>query len=188
MEETDVTLEAYQERGLVDGGDTLLHYHLADRGPFPIPCANFYDTTQQNAVSTTVAYPMTLNTEVFNNIVRKSGSKFYAVAEGIYNIQFSCQLENSDSQTWDAEIWLAKNGSNVTESSTIIAVPAKHGSTHGHCVAAWNFFERLASGDYFELMWRAESTAVYMPHRAATTSPARPSVPSIILTINLVSI
>ena len=184
-----MTLDARQEGELTGGGDTFLHYHLADRGPFPIPHGSFYDTTQHNIVSTTAAYPITLNTTVLSKGVSiVSNSRITVRSLGVYNIQFSLQLENSDSQDHDAEVWLSKNGTNVTESSTIVSVPGKHGSINGHCVAAWNFFEEMNSGDYVELYWKADSTTVFMPHRAATTSPTRPSVPSVILTVNLVSI
>lgn len=174
---------------LIGGGDTLLHYHLADRGPFPIPYGSFYDTTQQTIASTTEAYAMTYNTTVLSNGVEiVDNSKITVTAAGIYNIQFSAQLENPDSQEHDVEIWLSKNGINVTESSTMVYVPAKHGSIDGHVAAAWNFFVELSRNDYVELMWHAGSTLVRIPHRAATTNPTRPSVPSVILTVNLMSV
>ena len=183
-------LANWQEQELVNGGDSRLHYHLDDRGPFPIPHGSFYDTTQQNIVSTTTAYAITLDTTALSKGVEiVSNSRITVKSRGVYNIQFSCQLENSDTgSVHDAEIWLSKNGTNVTESSTIVGVPAKHGGINGHCVAAWNFFVAAERNDYFELYWKADNTSVFMPHRAATTSPTRPSVPSVILTVNLVSV
>ena len=183
-------LDPRQEQQLISAGDNLLHYNLADRGPFPIPHGSFYDTTAQVISSTTTAYAMTYNTTVesYEVWVGATPSMVYVGASGVYNIQFSCQLANTDSQAHDAEIWLAINGSNITESSTIIGIPSSHGGVDGHSVAAWNFLQRLNRNDYFQLVWRADSTQVSMPHRAATTSPTRPSVPSVILTVNLVSI
>ena len=181
-------MDARSEMELTGGGDTLLHYHLQDRGPFPIPCASFYDTTTQTAASTTTAYPITCDTEVYNTLFNQDGSKFYARTAGIFNIQFSCQLTNTDTHAHDFEIWLKVNGSNVAESGSIVDVPASHGGGPGHIVAAWNFFQRLDVGDYFEMYWCASSTTVSLPHRAATTNPTRPSVPSVILTAHMVSI
>lgn len=182
-------LDSHQEQQLTGAGDTLLHYHLADRGPFPIPHGSFYDTTTQSIVSTTTAYPITLNTTVLSKGVSvASSSRITVAAKGVYNLQFSCQLANSDVQSQDAEIWLAKNGSNVTESSTIIDVPQSHGGGDGHAVAAWNSFIALNRNDYVELLWCATSTLVSMPHRAAAVTPTRPSVPSVIVTRNLVSV
>lgn len=182
-------LDPRDEQQLVGGGDTLLHYHLADRGPFPIPHGSFYDTTTQSIVSTTTAYALKCNTTTESyQVYVVADDKFYVTVPGVYNIQFSCQLTNTDTKTNDAEFWLSVNGTNVTESSTILDVPQSHDGVAGHAVAAWNFIVRLARNDYFQLMWCADSTTVSLPHRAATTSPTRPSVPSVIVTAHLVSV
>jgi hypothetical protein len=184
-----VPLDSRQEQELTGGGDTMLHYHNQDRGPFPIPHGSFYDTTNHTIASTTAAYALTYDTTVLSKGVRiVSSSRITVDATAIYNIQFSAQLENSDSSDHDTEIWFAKNGTNITESSTIMSVPSKHGAINGHCVAAWNLFVEMNRNDYVEIYWKADSTSVFMPHRAAATSPTRPSVPSIILTVNLVSV
>ena len=181
-------MESWQDQLLVGGGDTFLHYHLADRGPFPIPHGSFYDTTTQTIAVANTAYSMSYNTTVLSNLTRVSSTKVYVETSGVYNIQFSCQLENSDSTDHDVDIWLSVNGTNSAETNTKIAVPSKHGGVNGHAVAAWNFFERMNRNDYFELKWSAASTQVSMPHFAAASSPTRPSTPSVILTVQLVSI
>jgi len=181
-------LDPRNEAELIQGGDTQLHYHLADRGPFPIPHGAFYDTTTQTCASTTTAYAMTYNTTVFSQGVWVDNSKIYVSAPGIYNVQFSCQLGNTDSAAHDIHIWLAKNGVNETESNTIVDVPPKHGGTYGHTVAAWNFFVQMNRNDYVEIMWNAESTSVSIPHFPVATNPTRPSTPSVILTVTLVSV
>jgi hypothetical protein len=174
---------------LTGKGDCREHYHLEDRGPFPISHGYFYDTTSQTIASTTTAYAATLNTTVYSNGVEiVSGSRITARSSGLYNIQFSAQLANSDSQDHDVDIWLAMNGTNITESTGTVSVPAKHGAINGHTLAAWNFFQRMGRGDYVQLMWQADSTLVSAPHIAAQTSPARPSTPSFIVSVNLVSI
>lgn len=181
-------LDPRDEQQLVGGGDTFLHYHLADRGPFQIPHGAFYDTTDNVIASTTTSYALRCNTTTESHEVWVDTDKFYVSVPGVYNIQFSCQLQNTDVKTNDAEIWLAINGTNVTESNTIVDIPQSHGGGVGHTVAAWNFMVRLNRNDYFQILWRADSTLVSMPHRAAATSPTRPSVPSVIITAHLVSI
>lgn len=106
---------------------------------------------------------------------------------GLYNIQFSAQLLNSDSQEHDVSIWLARDGVAEPDSCTDITVPKKHGSYNGASVAAWNFFYRAQKDEYFRLLWSAPSELVYIAGLPARTAPVRPVTPSIILTVNKVS-
>ena len=46
-------------------------------------------------------------------------------------------------------------------------------------VAAWEYLVNASAGDYYVLYWSAPSTAVSMVYQAATTSPTRPSSPSV---------
>lgn len=108
-------------------------------------------------------------------------------ADGIYNIQFSVQLHNSDSQAHDVSIWLSRDGVAEPDSCTDITVPSKHGSSNGAAVAAWNFFYRAKTNEYCRLMWSTSSPLVYIAGLPARTTPNRPATPSIILTVNRVS-
>lgn len=179
-----------QASELTGKGDCREHYHLEDRGPFPIVHGAFYDLTQQNAASTTVAYPMTFdNTVTHNGVDLVDNSKITVRMPGIYNIQFSAQYANPDTQDHNVAVWLAVDGVNVPASNTVLSVPAKHGAYLGHHVAAWNFVQRLGRGQYFELMWATDSTQVYIAYLpAAFGPPSRPSTPSVILTAHMVSI
>ena len=117
-------------------------------------------------------------------------SKVYVAALGVYNLQFSLQLENTDSQLQDVNIWLGKNGSPESNSNTLVSVPNKHGSVNGHGVAAWNFYlEYTALTDYFELYWLTDDTNVQIKHEAGfgTAPNDVPEIPSIILTVTFVS-
>jgi hypothetical protein len=106
---------------------------------------------------------------------------------GIYNIQFSAQLLNEDSQEHEVSIWLARNGSNEPDSCGDVTVPKKHGTSNGSSLAAWNYFYRVSAGEYFRLMWSSESPLVYLGALPARIDPVRPATPSIILTVNRVA-
>jgi len=56
-----------------------------------------------------------------------------------------------------------------------------------HTIGALNFFVDLAANDYLQIMWRVSDTGVSIEHYAAGTSPTRPVVPSVIVTISFVS-
>jgi hypothetical protein len=106
---------------------------------------------------------------------------------GIYNLQWSGQFENTDTQDHDANVWLAKNGTNVVGTNGLIAVPGKHGSVDGHTIIGWNYFIELAVNDYIELYWSANSVQVSLQFYAAGSSPTRPSTASLIATMQYIA-
>jgi len=158
---------------------------FADTAPY----GAFQDSTDQTAASTTVAYPMTFNTTDFSNGVYLSDSSRMNVRNaGIYNVQFSVQLENIDNEQHDVDIWFRKNGTNITASNSKFTVPArKSASIYGHVIAAINYFVELAANDYVEIVWRAESTTVSIEQLPTQTSPTRPATPSVIATMQYVA-
>lgn len=148
---------------------------------------SFFDTTTQaDGVNTATA--MTCNTtEITSGVRVVDGTKFTVARAGRFNFQFSAQLINTDPADYNVSIWPRKNGSDVANACTDITVPAKHGSENGAAVAAWNFFLDLTAGDYVELMWSTPSTTVSINYTAARTTPARPAIPSLIVTVNEVA-
>jgi hypothetical protein len=46
--------------------------------------------------------------------------------------------------------------------------------------------EKMAAGDYIQLVWNANNTAVSLEQIPAAVSPTRPAIPSVILTVNQV--
>jgi hypothetical protein len=154
-----------------------------------IPYGAFQDSTDQAAASTTVAYPITFNTTDYSNGIYLSNSSRLNVRNaGVYNLQFSAQLENRDNAQHDVDIWFRKNGTNIDKSNSIFTVPArKSASIYGHVIAALNFFIELAANDYVEIVWRAENTLISIEQTPVQTSPARPATPSIIATMQAIS-
>ena len=147
----------------------------------------FYDSTDQLAVSANTPYAIKLNNTVESIGVNISNnSRINIVNGGTYNLQFSIQLENSASHVYDVNIWLRKNGSNVTATNSIVSVDSKHGSVHGHLIPSWNFVFTAAANDYYELMWSTESTDVSIETIPAVISPAIPLTPSVIVTVSQV--
>ena len=152
-----------------------------------VPYGAFQDSTDQTAASTTAAYAITLNTTDYSvGVSVVSNSQITVRSAGVYNIQFSIQLANTNTQIHDVDIWFRKNGTDVAGSNSKFSVPNSHGGTDGHLIAALNFYIQLAAGDYVQLMWATNSTNVTIEHLPAQTSPTRPSTPSAIVTVNKV--
>ena len=153
-----------------------------------LPFGSFYDVNDQTVASTTTAYAITLsNTDLSENVFLSNSSRINVRAAGKYNVQFSVQFANTDTQIHDADIWMRKNGSDLTNSNSQFSIPNSHGGTDGHLIAALNLFVDLAANDYVELMWSAASTQVKLEYIGTQSSPTRPATPSAIVTIQHIS-
>lgn len=152
------------------------------------PYGAFQDSTDQAAASTTAAYAVKFNTTDFaNGVTVASDSRLTVKSYGIYNVQFSIQFANTDTQIQDVDIWFAKNGTNIANSNSRFSIPNSHGGTDGHLIAALNFWVELNANDYVEIMWRTTSTAVTIEQIPTQTTPTRPATPSAIVTVSFVS-
>jgi len=152
------------------------------------PYGAFQDTTDQVAADTTTAYPMTLNTTDYSNGVYLSNSSRMNVRNyGIYNLQFSTQFVNTDSQIHDIDVWFRKNGTNIAGSNSRYSVPNSHGGVDGHLIAALNFFIELNANDYMEIMWATDDITVSIQQLPTRTSPDTPATPSVIATMQYVA-
>jgi hypothetical protein len=153
------------------------------------PYGAFQDGTDQTAANTTTAYAITFDTTDFNNGVTLSNSSRLNVSQaGIYNIQFSVQLVNTTNASVDVDIWFRKNGTNIDKSNSRFGLaPRKSAGDPFHLIGAMNFFVSLDTNDYVQLMWRTSDVGAYIEHYAASSTPTRPSIPSVIATVTFVS-
>lgn len=153
------------------------------------PYGAFQDGTDQTAANTTTAYAITFNTTDFSNGVTLSNSSRLNVSQaGLYNLQFSIQFKNTTNDGQDVDVWFRKNGTNIANSNSRFHPPArKAAGDPSHLIAALNFFVSLAANDYVEIMWRTADVGVSIEHFAASSSPTRPAVPSVIATLSFVS-
>ena len=153
------------------------------------PYGAFQDGTDQTAANTTTAYAITFDTTDFTNGVTLSDSSKLNVAQaGIYNLQFSIQFKNTTNDTQDVDVWFRKNGTDIAKSNSRFGLaPRKSAGDPSHVIAALNFFVSLAATDYLQIMWRPSNVGVSIEHYAASSTPTRPAVPSVIATLSFVS-
>lgn len=150
----------------------------------PTRYGSFFSSVTQNAAVINTAYAMTYNNTDISSGVRlrsPSTSEVEIDTEGVYNIQFSAQLDNTSGGNHLAFIWLRVNGVDVANSASQVRLK----SSDGELVAAWNFFYNFKARDYFELMWSASDVAVQLTAIAAA-APV-PAIPSVILTVDRVN-
>lgn len=152
------------------------------------PFGAWSSDSDQTASSTTTAYAITYDiTDISDSVYLDGTSKLTVTHPGIYNLQFSIQFTNTDTQIHDVDVWVAVNGSDVSNTNSRFSVPNSHGGTDGHLIAALNVFLSMQSGDYVELYWATNNTGVRIEHIAAASSPTRPATPSVIATMSFVS-
>jgi hypothetical protein len=153
-----------------------------------VPYGAFQDSTDQIAANTTTAYPVTYNTTDYSNgVFVENSSRITPYVSGLYNLQFSIQLVNTDAQIHDIDIWFRKNGTNIANSNSRYSVPNSHGGVDGHLIAALNLFTELNARDYVEIMWKTDNVAVSIQALPTSSSPSRPAIPSVIATLSWVS-
>lgn len=153
------------------------------------PYGSFQDTTDQVAANTTTAYAVTFNTTDFSNGVTLSNSSRINVSQsGLYNLEFSIQFKNTTNDSQDVDVWFRKNGTDISSSNTRFGMQARKSSGDpSHMVAAINFYVNLSENDYIEIMWRPSDVGLSIEAYGTSTSPTRPSIPSVIATLTHLS-
>ena len=161
----------------------LFFNQISNRINSPTPHASYFDTTTQaNPVANAVNL-FTYNSVVSDYEVTRGvpTSRIYVANTGVYNFQFSAQLDKTGGSASAVYIWPKINGVNLPDSATKIVIDGPN----SEIVAAWNFVLVLKAGDYFELAWESSDTNVVIPYVAASGNI--PAIPSIILTVSWVS-
>ena len=129
-------------------------------------------------------YSMSFSTTDFASGISISGSdksKIKIANTGIYDIQFSAQLDKTNSRNNTVYIWLAKNGTNEPNTNTGVTL---FGGSNEAQVAAWNFYVSASVNDYYEIRMAATDNNALIEYDTPALGPA---VPSIILTVGRIA-
>lgn len=158
---------------------------FADTAPY----GAFQDTTAQSATTTASEFLTTYNTTDYSNGIYVSNSSRVNVRNyGIYAVQYSLQFKNTSNAGQDIDIWLKKNGANIAGTNSKFHIPARKSSDEpSHLIAVTTLMVELQANDYVEVAFRVSSINVVMEFfnavTASSTTPAIPSTPSAILTV-----
>ena len=144
---------------------------------------SFISTNDQSVAVAGVTYKMSADTTNGSSGVTVSGgSRFVISNPGVYNIQFSAQLNKSSGTNSSAFIWLSKNGTPIPSTNTEIYLP---GGSNERLVAAWNWVEEVTTPNtYFEIEWTDDQNNVFLDYVASPTYG--PAIPSLIVTVTQV--
>lgn len=148
----------------------------------------FQNTADQTYAAVNTAYIVALNTTDYSNHVTLSSNRLTTSVAGMYNLEFSFQLANTDSQIHEFAVWLRKNGTDVAGTSSICSVTSSHGSVDGYSIMAANFYIQFAAGDYVELWSAVSNTALRIDAIPLQTTPYnRPLNPSSVVTLTQIA-
>lgn len=155
------------------------------------PHAMLMSDQDQTLTSTTTADNVTYNQPVITQGVEvRNGNEIWFSKMGQYLVTFTLQVTNRSNAEQTFEVWAGFNGSNYPLSNTRFDIPARKSETiWSHITPAVTGIFTVANPDtdYLTIKWWASSTLVFLEHYAAQTSPTRPEIPSVILTVNFVS-
>lgn len=145
----------------------------------------FHDESTQSVAAINTNYEISLsNTDLSSGVSLGSPtSRIVFDNSGVYNITFSIQLVNASAQMQDANIFLRKNGTNLTHSNSHVTMMEKHGSANGGLIVTVNFLLSMSANDYIELMWNTTSTNVKIETIPLIATPSTPATPGVIITI-----
>lgn len=164
-------------------------------GFLQFPYGAFSSGVTQSAATNT-ATALTFNTTDFaNGFSIVSNSRITPNYSGLYNLQFSAQVQNTGNAPHDIFFWLKQYTAatatlaNITGSTGKVGIPArKNPGDPFHDIKGWNYYVSMATGDYLEIYWSTTNgTDVTIPFYAASGTPTKPSTQSVVATMSFVS-
>lgn len=158
---------------------------LADSAPY----GAFSNNTDQLAPSAgTSAVVVWDTTEFANGITLSNTTRLNVANAGLYNVQFSLQLQNSTNDGQFADVWFRVNGTDVARSASRFGLPARKSTGDpSHLIGSMNIFLDLDAGDYVEIAGAVSNVGVTLEHFPADTGIPRPAIPAAIVTLSYIA-
>ena len=152
------------------------------------PYGAFSDFTDQTTTVNTATIMALSVTDFSNEVTLVAGSKITVANAGIYNLQFSVQLQNLDNAPQDVFIWLEQNGTAIVGSTGLVGLSARKSvGVPFHDIKGWNYFLSMNAGDYVQIYWSTTSADVTIQTYPASGTPTKPSTASVVATLSFVS-
>ena len=135
----------------------------------------FTKTSDQAPAVINTAYALTFdNTEIAEGVSRGSPTSRIVMSQsGLYQFAATIQISSSNANAKNVYVWFRKNGANVANTSRLVTIDING----GYVPVTMSEFFSLAAGDYMEIMFAANDTAILVDNVAATAfAPAAPAV------------
>jgi hypothetical protein len=155
------------------------------------PFGMFMSSVDQASAGVTSENIVQLDTVVLSNGVRvENNEEIWFSTAGQFLVTVSLQVTNRNNAVQEFELWAKQNGTNYPLSNTRFDIPERKSSTiWGHATPAVNgiFTVTNPTEEYLRMAWWSDSALVFLQYYDARTSPARPAIPSVIITVNQIS-
>jgi hypothetical protein len=153
-----------------------------------VPYGAFSDFTTQTTTANTATLMALSVTDFSSDVFLDTGSKITVANAGIYNLQFSVQVQNLDNAPEDMFIWLRQNGTDIVGSTGKVGMPArKSAGVPYHDIKGWNYFLSMNANDYVQIYWSVPNPLVTIEQYPASGTPTKPSTASVVATLSFVS-
>jgi len=153
-----------------------------------VPYGAFSDFTTQTTTANTATLVALSVTDFSSDVFLDTGSKITVANAGIYNLQFSVQVQNLDNAPEDMFIWLRQNGTDIVGSTGKVGMPArKSAGVPYHDIKGWNYFLSMNANDYVQIYWSVPNPLVTIEQYPASGTPTKPSTASVVATLSFVS-
>ena len=181
----DITIDPFNDGDPATGTVTLLG-NLSVTGNISCTPAygQFWSNLTQTVSSANTAYTFLLNNTDGHNLIElgsgASNSRIIINKTGLYNIQFSAQIDKTaGGGSSTAYIWFKKNGTAIPDTGGFFSL-----DNTVQTVQSWNIMANVvAAGDYYEIAYAATNTNFRFPTLAGNVSIGYSASPSIIVTV-----
>lgn len=166
--------------------NAVVGFVVGPNGGQYVECPNglFFNTTDQTFAVSNTAYPIVFNQTYLNNAVAlQSGStsKIEVSVSGIYNFQYSGQIQSTNSSAKNVFLWISRDGTDIGYSARAYSISG----SNAYAPIAYSFDIDMQAGQYIELMVSASDTTVQLA--AETSSSPHPGIPSSVMTVNFIA-
>ena len=147
-----------------------------------------FDYNIQTAVTNNIGVPIIFGTSDLSNgiSVVSNGTaltRIFFANSGIYNLQFSVQIQNLANAPEDVHIWLRLNGADIVGSTGVVGMQSRKSTgVASHTITGWNYLLDVTGGQFYELIWSTTNVAnVDLRFYASTVN--HPSTASTLFTV-----
>lgn len=174
----------------IDDGQLKLKDVFGDVLPLSSASSNTYYAAFSSSVTQTIGAnvekAITVNTTDVTpiGIELVGNSEFKVLNNGVYNLAISAQVRHTAGGSSTTSWWFKVNGQNLSNSATDMRLQGNNAEE----VFYVNVFLDLNANDTVQVFWSSTDAASQLYAIGTRTSPIRPAVPSVIITINSVAI
>lgn len=147
----------------------------------------FADMSTQTALANTPTVLEFDTAMITDGITLSGATKLVIPRGGKYMFTLTAQILNTDTSIHDFYLWGRMNGTDIPGTATRVCVTSSHGGEPGAVVLERSYMATLAGGDYIEIVWMTDDAQVSLVPTPATTSPAMPGGPSVVVMVSEVA-